>query len=191
MVKKSRKITETQFKLGIAVAVVLFIGLFYYAITSDRLQVHESDFLLGEDTLTKQPLSYKTEFCANRLSNLAHEIHFFEGDIAKETEIIKKEGTILNKEETIIELEQVELSELKSQFEKYKKSCDEFDENPTTELCNKFLEEAKQNLDLSPKDRTVARIYRNLIKKCQGDEGALRIEEIHELYGGGEAIIDL
>lgn len=168
MAKSFRQITETQFKIGIAVIIILFIGLLYYAVIEDRLQVRESDVLFVEDSLIKnQPLVYKTEFCANKLSNLAHEIHFFERDIKEETELIKRESTILDKEQKVLEIEQEELNELKSEFEKYKKLCDEFDQKPTKDLCNQFLKEAKQGLESAPEDKKAARIYKNLLKECQ------------------------
>ena len=168
MAKDFRQITETQFKIGIAVIIILFIGLLYYAVIEDRFRVSESDVPFVEDSLIKnQPLVYKTEFCAKKLSNLAHEVHFFERDIKEGTELIKKGSTILDKEQKVLEIEQEELSELKSEFENHKKLCDEFDQKPTIELCNQFLKEAKNNLGSVPEDTRAVRIYKNLLKECQ------------------------
>jgi geranylgeranyl pyrophosphate synthase len=112
-------------------------------------------------------LVYGTEFCANKLSNLAHDIHFIERDIKEEKELMKKESAVAKEEEKVIAIEQEELNKLKSEFQKYKDLCDEFDQNPTEELCSQFLKDAKYDLELLPKDSRANRIYNNLVKICE------------------------
>jgi hypothetical protein len=168
MIKKIRQIIETKFKIIIVIMTALFVVLLYYGIMHDRFQVHESNGIFAENQLIKnQPLVYGTEFCANKLSNLAHDIHFIERDIKEEKELMKKESAVAKEEEKVIAIEQEELNKLKSEFQKYKDLCDEFDQNPTEELCSQFLKDAKYDLELLPKDSRANRIYNNLVKICE------------------------
>ena len=150
MSKKERRITDLQFKIGIAVIVLLIIGLFYFGFLEDRLIVKEGD--PGEQLLVKDHLSYKTEFCANRLTELAHEVHFLEEKIETEREILGEEQILKEEEQTIIQIEQRELQEVKEEFEKYESMCNQFDENVTDEFCVIFLQEAKDHFELTQKN---------------------------------------
>jgi hypothetical protein len=150
MVKKIKQITKTQFHLGIVVIILLFIGLLCFSIINNRFRVKEdSTFVKNALTSPKHPLSYKTEFCASKLTDLAYEIHFLEKDISEQEQLIEKDGSLLKDERAVIEIEQREMSAVRKEFDEYRILCRQFDESPTPELCGQFLEEAKHYLDLA------------------------------------------
>ena len=191
MSKKIKQITETQFRMGIAIIIILFVVLFYYAVLHDRLQVRESDrFLENRIISPDHPLSYETEFCASKLTNLAHEIHFIGQEVEQQKNLVEIDDPIEEGEKKIIKIEQREITEVKAEFERYKDMCDQFDINPTKELCNQFLDEANNKLELVRENaealkskgildqiqiqlydlRKADRIYENLQVKCEGIE---------------------
>ena len=181
MVKERKHITKTQFWIGVIVIAIIILALFYYADLYDRLTVQEESFVENPIISPDHPLRYQTEFCASKLTDLAHEIHFLEKDIKEEEEIFESEIKV-SPEEVII-IEQRELTVIKEEFDEYKSLCDQFDKQPTDQLCNQFLEEAKHNLELAQENAQLAdskgvlesslhdlrkakRIYVNLQQMC-------------------------
>ncbi|PIN87415.1 hypothetical protein COV12_04145 [Candidatus Woesearchaeota archaeon CG10_big_fil_rev_8_21_14_0_10_32_24] len=150
MLKKKRQITDFQFKLGLTILILLIIIIFYFVFVAERFTIKEDS--IGQEPLLEKQISYNTEFCANRLTELAHEIHFLEKEIISEKEILGAEGLVKDQEQKVITIEQRELQEVKDEFEKYKSICDQFDENPTSEICVTFLQEAKDKLDIAQKN---------------------------------------
>jgi len=150
MSKKKRQITDLQFKVSLVIVVLLVFVVFYFAFVEDRFTVSEEN--LGEQPLIKDHLTYKTEFCANRLTELAHEVHFLEREIKSEKDILGDEALVKEQEQKVIQIEQRELQEVKAEFESYESKCDQFDENPTTEICATFLQEAKDHLNIAQKN---------------------------------------
>jgi len=146
---KKKEFTKTQIKIVSFVVVLLFVVLIYFAINYDIHEVQEDS--LAETSLISpnQALEYNTEFCANKLTELIYEVHFFEKDIFVGEEISEKNILVQNEEKEIISIEKRELEEVKEEFENYKRLCDEFDVQPTGELCKQFLAEAKVNLERS------------------------------------------
>lgn len=63
-----------------------------------------------------------------------------------ENELLGKEKRIQKQEEEVIKIKQRELQTVKQEFETHMKIYDQFDENPTPELCATFLQEAKEHL---------------------------------------------
>ena len=148
MSKKKRQITDLQFKAGILVAILLIVGLFYFAFIQERFVVKQDN--LEEALLVKDHLSYETEFCANKLTELTHEAHFLQ-KISTEKTVLGEELVPKQDAEVII-IEQRELQEINEEFNSYKLMCDQFDENPTAELCTIFLEDAKSYFELAQKN---------------------------------------
>jgi hypothetical protein len=174
-----------KFKISVVVAILLFSALIYFSINYSIHEVHEDTFAETPLISPNQALEYKTEFCANKLTALIHETHFFEKDISAGEEIKEKDTLIQKEEIEVISLEQRELEEVKEEFESYKLICDDFDEQPTKELCEQFLTEAKADLELAQQNaessdgvlswietshknlRRANRIYNELNKTCQ------------------------
>jgi len=121
MSKKKRQITDFQFKVGLVVGTLLVVALLYFAFIQDRFTVREDG--IGQEPLIKDHLSYETEFCANRLTELAHEVHFLEKEITSEKEMLGEEELIQKQEEKVITNEQWELQEIKDEFEVYTSKC--------------------------------------------------------------------
>jgi len=148
MSKKERRITDFQFKAGIVI--LLIVGLFYFGFMQERFIVSADN--LDEALLVKDHLSYKTEFCANRLTELSHEIYFLQKTISKEELVLGEEKILQEQEQEVLVIEQRELQDVNAEFNSYKLMCDQFDESPTEEFCIAFLEEAKTSLELSQKN---------------------------------------
>jgi len=177
---KKRQITDLQFKAGLVIVVLLVFALFYFAFVQDRFTVKEDG--VGQEPLIKDHLSYETEFCANRLTELAHEVHFLEKEIKSEKEILGEEELVQEQEQKVIQIEQRELQEVKTEFENYESMCDQFDVNPTTELCATFLQEAKDHLDVAQK---------NADKSTGVEHIGIVIKELrnaHRIYEGMEEV---
>ncbi len=150
MSKKKRQITNLQFKITIGIFLFLIIALFYLGFIENRFMVKED--WVGQELLTKDHLSYDTEFCANKLTQLVHEFHFLDMDIKSEKAQLGTEELLKEQEKEVIQIEQRELNEVKEEFYDYVKLCDEFDNNPTFEICDVFLQEAKDDLDVAQKN---------------------------------------
>ena len=93
-------------------------------------------------------------------------------------------------EKKVIQIEQREIPKVKAEFDRYKEMCDQFDINPTEELCTQFLDEANNNLELVRENaealeskgiieqirmqlhdlRKAERVYENLQIRCEGIE---------------------
>jgi hypothetical protein len=147
--KKKIELTDLQFGFSILVIILLIIGLVYFAVLQDRFKVIEGG--IGQDSFIKDNLDYNTEFCANRLTELAHEAHFLQKDINSKEEILGQEELVLSQEQDVIQIEQRELKEIQNEFEKYINLCDEFDKKPTKKTCTIFLQESNAKLDLAQK----------------------------------------
>jgi len=150
MSKKKRQITDLQFKAGILIIIVLIMALFYFAFMQERFAVRENS--IGQEPLIKNHLDYETEFCANRLTRLVNEIHFLQKETKTEENILGEEVILQEQETKGITTEQRELQEVNVEFETYKAMCDQFDENPTAELCTAFLQEAKDYYEVAQKN---------------------------------------
>lgn len=86
---KKRQITDFQFKTGLVIIVLLITTLFYFAFVQERFTVQEE--AVTQKPLIKDHLSYETEFYANRLTELAHEVHFLERGVSSEKEVLGEE----------------------------------------------------------------------------------------------------
>lgn len=139
-----------KFKIGITLAILIFIAVSYFTIKSDRLTVNEGNGFIQDPVLPSNSLiTYKTEFCASRLTDLAHELHFLKREVDKQETIIGEDTDILEQEQSVIEIEQREIAEVQDEFDKYTELCTQFDQQPTKELCNLFTNEAQESLDLA------------------------------------------
>ncbi|MBU1704456.1 MAG: hypothetical protein KJ922_03760, partial [Nanoarchaeota archaeon] len=83
MVKRTKAKPKNTHYLIIAVSAVVIALLIYTSITTDRLQVQEYDgYFVGTPLISQgETLIYNNEFCANKLTGLAHEVHFIENDL--------------------------------------------------------------------------------------------------------------
>lgn len=186
MAKKIKQITKTQFSMGVTIVIILAIGLLYFGAIEDRFRVKEMDGFVENPIISpNHPLIYKTEFCASRLTDLAHEIHFIEQNIEEENALFKEE---LVEGGNVIAIEQRELDVIQAEFDEYKGLCNQFDQEPTLGLCSQFLEEARHQLELVQENtktaeskgiieqldissralRKAKRIYEGLNIKCKG-----------------------
>ena len=99
--------------------------------------------------------------------------------------MIKDDGALLEEEKMVVQIEQREITDIRTEFDKYLEMCDEFDKNPSSELCSKFLNESKQKLIIAQENaedskatdwfkynihdiRQAQRIYKGIQEKCSG-----------------------
>jgi len=136
-------------KIAVVVAILIFSALIYFSINYTIHSVHENSLVGTPFISPDQALEYQTEFCANKLTELVHEAHFFEKDISVGKEFSEKDNLIQGEESEVIFIEQRELEKVKEEFESYRLLCDEFDEQPTEELCKQFLSESNADLEIS------------------------------------------
>lgn len=188
MVKK-RGLKGSHFTVGIIGLVVVIIVLFSIVALNRRFAVTEGEGIVDNPIIAPgEPLSYKTEFCANKLTDLAHEIHFLEKDIARQKSIEEELMLLPEMEGEVISIEQREISIIRDEFDEYKGLCDQLDKEPTADLCERFIDEAKQELDLAQENaaelenksflerlephahnlRTSQRVYLGLKEHCRG-----------------------
>ncbi len=158
MAKKRRRVTDFHFNMGLIVIIIAIIILIYFiTINNERFIVHDEPYSGTQIIPPDDYLSYKTEFCANKITQLIHEIHFLEKDMTLQKKILQGDEIISKEEGKIIEVEQREIKEVKQEIEEYKELCKQFDEQPTLQLCNQFLQEARRNFELAQKNAEVAR----------------------------------
>lgn len=189
MKQKIKPLTGIKFYMVVIFAVLIFSMLFYYAVMKDRYRVKETNGFTENPIITSgQTLNYKTEFCASKLSDLAQEFHFLEREITEQKDVMPDyDNEFSEEEENIISIEQREIPIIKEEFYIYQKLCDQFDINPSIELCTQFIEEAKHQLEISQEStnsakskgirkieishydlRKTNRIYDNLKVICEG-----------------------
>ena len=116
---KNIKSKDMMFKIGVIVAVLLFSALIYFSVNYEIHSVQKDFFTDTQFIPPNQALEYKTEFCANKLTELIQEAHFFEEDISTGEQIISENEQLSNKEEKVISTEEKELTEIKQEFNNY------------------------------------------------------------------------
>ncbi|MFQ5621723.1 MAG: hypothetical protein ACE5FT_07880, partial [Candidatus Nanoarchaeia archaeon] len=147
---RAKKLTKKQFNMRLIVSILLVIGLIYFMAVQDIYGVSEDGLFVEHSIISpKHPINYNTEFCAGKLSDLAHEIHFLEEDIGEQEDILRKFGKQIHEELNVIQLEQREKEAIREEFDEYRLLCDQFDKKPTPELCNRFLNESAQHLEVT------------------------------------------
>ncbi len=189
MAKKTKSITNNPFTSGLIIVLIIIFILISISEIHKRFAVRESDDFVKNPIITPgTTLAYNTEFCANKLSDLAHEIHFLEKDIKQQEKIEEDLMMLPELEGEVIKIEQREISVIRDEFNTYKKLCDQLDKTPTNELCSRFLQEAKQDLTLAQQNakalanesffeklgphahnlRKTQRVYSGLQEQCKG-----------------------
>ncbi len=181
MVKKTKSLNNKKFVLGALAVIVILFALFQFISLTERFDVIESEHFTETHLIPSgEYLSYNTEFCASKLSDLAHEFHFLEKDMAQQEKIKEQLKMLLEMEDEVIEIEQRELSIIREEFDTYKVLCDRFDQRPTAESCNRFIQEAGSELDLAQQNTQAAVDDRFLEKLEQNTQDIRKANRIYE-----------
>ena len=169
--KNKREISESTFRISIAVFFILCVALVYFAAVKERYVFRED----SRDTIT-----FNNEFCTNKLTELKQEVDYFDESIQTEQNLA--DSSIAKDINNIVKIEKRDKTMAQKEFDNYFDMCIEFEKNPTEELCNLFIEDAKLELDAAlnksassdeilssvfQKDlRKAKRIYFGLLEKC-------------------------
>lgn len=133
LMKKKKQITEKQFKKGLFILVIVIIFIFYMANIEER-------YMVSKDLPSKNHkdhLKYKTEFCANKLTELAHEIEFLKGETAQ------------NLDEEFQQKMTIQIKNIENEFTSYSMLCNQLDANPDSKICDAFIKEAELDLEVA------------------------------------------